>query len=299
MEEKIDTVYRAKNVVKRYPIGEREVEILHGLDLEIVAGEFVLLIGPSGCGKSTFMYLLFGLEPPTTGEVFYKKDNLFLLDDNSRANLRSRQIAMVHQQPIWIKALSVRENIAFPLSLQRKPLKEALETADRLLSVLHLEKLANSHPHELSVGEQQRCSLIRSMITDPDVIFADEPTGSLDTDSSVVVMELLKKINEQLGKTIIMVTHNMSHLPYGTKIVSMLDGRINNVEEKRPPSKSDSGKTILDVISSWHTEEHKDNPSAEPELKAKPTDPQKPISTTEKRLSADITRAASTGKEKQ
>ena len=197
------------------------------------------------------MYLMFGLEPPSEGKIYFNNQDIFAMHEDQRTELRSHHIAMVHQQPIWIKALSVRENVAFPLLLHRIPKSDAVAKADRMLHVLNLEKLANQHPHELSVGEQQRCSLMRSLITEPEVIFADEPTGNLDTDSSIVVMELLKTINEQLGKTIIMVTHNMSHMPYGSKIVSMIDGKIVNVEVKRPPASPDNNKGISDILGSW------------------------------------------------
>jgi len=244
-----------EKLVKRYPIGDREVEILHGLDLQIEQGEFVMLIGPSGCGKSTFMYIMFGLEPATEGTVNFQGRNINNLTDDQRCHLRNHEMTMVHQQPIWIKALTVKENIAFPLYLQRFPRKIALEKANALLDVLNLTDLANKHPHELSVGEQQRCSFMRALITDPSLVFADEPTGSLDTDASIVVMELFKKINQQLGTTIVMVTHNLSHLPYASKIVSMLDGKLEKVETKSPASKAYSEqKSILDVIGSWKTQ---------------------------------------------
>jgi putative ABC transport system ATP-binding protein len=291
--ETLSPIYRAQGVVKQYPIGDRVIEILHGIDLDISPGEFVLLIGPSGCGKSTFMYLLFGLEAPSKGKVTFDGTDVFSLSDDARTNLRSRSISMIHQQPIWIKSLTVRENIAFPLTLQQVNRIDALKKADRLLSTLHLDKLASHHPHELSVGEQQRCSFMRSLITDPKVIFADEPTGSLDTDSSIVVMELFRKINADLGKTVIMVTHNMSHLPYGSKIVSMLDGRITNVDLKRPPSASQENRSIVDVISTWHEKEHQESPApaAEPRLTPKPTIQGEKTSTTQTRLAADIVKA--------
>lgn len=291
----LDTIYKATGVSKQYPIGDRKVEILHDLNLDIVSGEFVMLIGPSGCGKSTFMYLLFGLEPPTQGKVLFEGIDVFGLSDDKRTELRSRKIAMIHQQPIWIKSLTVRENVAFPLLLHKTPHKPAFEAAGRLLEVLHLTHLADHHPHELSVGEQQRCSFMRALIINPQVIFADEPTGSLDTDSSVVVMELFHKINRELGKTIVMVTHNLSHLPYASKVVSLLDGRITNVETKREPAKPLNSNDIFDVVSNWHSIEHQEatNDSKEPEFKPKaPPTPDKKINTTAKRLNADIVAAS-------
>lgn len=253
---KIDTTsakfLSCEKLKKRYPIGEREVEILHGMDLDIEQGEFVMLIGPSGCGKSTFMYILFGLEPASEGIVHFQDRNINNLSDEDRCHLRNHDMTMVHQQPIWIKALTVAENVAFPLFLQRVPRKKAVEQAMVLLDVLNLTTLGEKHPHELSVGEQQRCSFMRALITDPVLVFADEPTGALDTDASIVVMELFKKINVQLGKTIVMVTHNLSHLPYATKVVSMLDGKIENIEKKSPASTAYSDKRkIIEVISTW------------------------------------------------
>lgn len=247
-----ETILKAQGLIKRYPIGDREIEILHGLDLDVHPGEFVMLIGPSGCGKSTFMYILFGLELATQGTVSFRTQDIARMSDDERAHLRNREMSMVHQQPIWIKALTVKENIAFPLTLQQQSKAFSLKQAGRLLDVLNLGHLAEKHPNELSVGEQQRCSLMRSLIADPHIVFADEPTGSLDTDASIVVMELFKKINTELGKTIVMVTHNMSHLPYATKVVSMLDGTIRNVETKQPPSPNvGTSADLIDAVSSW------------------------------------------------
>jgi len=247
----LDRIFRVDKVFKRYPIGQREFEVLHNLDLEIYPGEFVILIGPSGCGKSTFMYLMLGLEPPSQGSIYFKEKDIFKMREDQRTELRSHDIAMVHQQPIWIKSLSVRENVAFPLLLHQVPKGDAVAKAGQMLKVLNLDKLANQHPHELSVGEQQRCSLMRSLITEPEVIFADEPTGNLDTDSSIVVMELIKTINERLGKTVVMVTHNMDHVAYGSKIVSMIDGKIVNVEVRRPPAKPGDNKGVSDILGTW------------------------------------------------
>lgn len=249
-----DLVYKIENVKRSYPVGERTVEILHGLSVEIERGEFVMLIGPSGCGKSTFMNIMFSLEPPSEGTVSFDGQNLYTLSENTRTALRNTKLSMVHQQSIWIKALTVRENIAFPLMLHRDDASKSFQLADQLLDVLHLKDLAHHHPQDLSVGEQQRCSFMRSLITNPEVVFADEPTGNLDTDSSIVVMELFKKINQQLGKTIIMVTHNLGHLPYATKVVTMLDGSIVQTEQKQPPAKPQSNKSIIETIGSWETE---------------------------------------------
>lgn len=251
----VNKIITVQNMVKRYAIGDRYVEILHSLSVDIEPGEFVMLIGPSGCGKSTFMYIMFGLEFPTEGKVWYRDVDLYALKDEKRTRLRSEKITMIHQQPIWIKALTVKENIAFPLLLRRASKQESIKQAIQLLEVLHLEKLADKHPSELSVGEQQRCSFMRSLITNPEVVFADEPTGNLDTDASIVVMELFKKINEKLGKTIVMVTHNLSHLPYASKVVSMLDGRIEKVEVKRPPANAHgNGTDMMTEVRSWLTE---------------------------------------------
>lgn len=247
-------VYKVENIKRSYPIGERTVEILHGLTLEIEPGEFVMLIGPSGCGKSTFMNIMFSLDPPSEGKVLFDGEDLYAMSDNARTSIRNTRVSMVHQQSIWIKALTVRENIAFPLMLHQENAAKSHQLADQLLDVLHLSNLAHLHPQDLSIGEQQRCSFMRSLITNPEVVFADEPTGNLDTDSSIIVMELFKKINQQLGKTIIMVTHNLTHLPYATKVVTMLDGTIVQTEQKQPPAKPQSQKSIIETISNWETE---------------------------------------------
>lgn len=218
-----------QNVGKTFPVKSQDVVVLSEISFDVNRGDFIVIFGPSGCGKSTLLHILLGLEQPSTGRVRFLGRSLYAdMDEDSRSDFRKTHIGMVYQQPNWIKSLSVRNNIIFALRLNGLKAKEATKKADEVLSTIDMLQWADYIPSELSSGQQQKISLARAMVTNPDLLIADEPTGNLDFDSGQELMELLSKLNKS-GKTIIMVTHDLEYLSFANRALKMFNGRI--VEE--------------------------------------------------------------------
>lgn len=213
------------NLRKSFLVGSQQVEVLRGIEIKIYPGEFVILFGPSGCGKSTMLHCLLGLEPPTKGRVLLEGRDFYLWNEDQRAAYRKQKVGMVYQQPLWIRALTVFENVAFPLRLLGWQEKAIEKRAMAMLELVGMADWGNYLPTELSSGQQQRVSLARALVIDPVLIAADEPTGNLDTVSGQELMETFLKLN-QAGKTILMITHDLEYLKYATRIFHMIDGQI-------------------------------------------------------------------------
>ena len=212
----------AKELSKIYGEGESLVTALDRVSLQIMPGDFISITGPSGSGKSTLLHLLSGLDQPTSGRLTYDGQDIYSLSDRERSALRRRSIGFVFQQFHLLPVLTARENILMPLLLDKRQPDEAyLEQLSKLLGIggrmTHL-------PHELSGGQQQRVAIARALITQPDVIFADEPTGNLDSKSGGEVMEILGKIHEKMGKTIVIITHDSRVAGMANRQFSIVDG---------------------------------------------------------------------------
>jgi putative ABC transport system ATP-binding protein len=223
-----DTVITVKDLKKSFHVGDQDIPVLHGINLEISKGEFVLLVGPSGCGKSTLLHTIYGLESPTEGTVIIGEEDIWAKDKDWRANFRNKYIGFIPQQPFWIKSLSVIENIAIPGVISGKTFHESIPLAAKLIELVGMGEWANHRPYDLSGGQQQRIALARSLLLDPKFLIADEPTGNLDMKAGESLMTLLKSISEQFGITIMMVTHNMDQYKFGSRIVNMVDGLITS-----------------------------------------------------------------------
>lgn len=218
-------IIQAQNITKNFPVKSLDVRVLSDLSLSVYKGDFLVLFGPSGCGKSTLLHILLGLESPTTGKVTFFGESLYDdLDDDGRTEFRKMHIGMVYQQPNWIKALTVRENIIFALRLNGCSAADALSKANRVLDTVEMTQWIDYIPTELSSGQQQRVALARAIVTNPDILIADEPTGNLDFESGQVLMTLLSKLNKE-GKTVIMVTHDLEYLTYANRAIQMFDGK--------------------------------------------------------------------------
>lgn len=212
----------AKELSKIYGEGESLVTALDRVSLQIMPGDFISITGPSGSGKSTLLHLLSGLDQPTSGRLTYDDKDIYSLSDRERSALRRRSIGFVFQQFHLLPVLTARENILMPLLLDKRQPDEAyLEQLSKLLGIggrlTHL-------PHELSGGQQQRVAIARALITQPDVIFADEPTGNLDSKSGEEVMEILGKVHEKMGKTIVIITHDSRVAGMANRQFSIVDG---------------------------------------------------------------------------
>lgn len=222
-------ILKADKVHKNFRVGIQDIEVLKGNDVSIKKGDFVIVFGPSGCGKSTLLHTLMGLEKPTSGKVFLEGKDIYAMADDDINRYRKERIGTIFQQPIWIKSLNVIENVALPCRLLGIDQEKAIKMAAERLKIMGMTDWAYHHPSELSSGQQQKVSVARSLMVDPVLIIADEPTGNLDTVSGDELMELLLNLNQSQEKTILMVTHDLEYLRYATRIVHMLDGTV--VEE--------------------------------------------------------------------
>lgn len=224
----MDSVIIAQDLCKTYKLGIVSVEVLKKINLVIESGEFVSIMGPSGSGKSTFLYLAGGLDKPTSGNIFINGSDMALMRDNKASMMRRNNIGFVFQFYNLIPNLNAEENILLPVLLDGR---NAKAYSNKLIEVM--ENVGISHrrqhtPREMSGGEQQRVAIARALINEPDVILADEPTGNLDSKTSREIMDLLKRINEDRKKTIIMVTHSHEASVYSNRIVNIKDGMVNN-----------------------------------------------------------------------
>ncbi|MCD8484569.1 ABC transporter ATP-binding protein [Candidatus Woesebacteria bacterium] len=216
----------AEGISKSFEVGDQRVPVLKNISFTVKQGEFLVIFGPSGCGKSTLLHVLLGLEFPTKGSVQIHNKNIYGMNEDELADFRKHEIGMVYQQPHWVKALNVLENVAFPLTLMRVEKEQRLQQALELLRMVDMEDWAHYLPSELSSGQQQRVALARAIISNPDLIVADEPTGNLDYEAGLQLMSLLENINKKTGKTVIMVTHDLEYMPYATRALEMLDGEV-------------------------------------------------------------------------
>ena len=204
------------------------IPVLRGIDFSVNHGDFAIIFGPSGSGKSTLLHTILGLEQPTSGSVkMLDKDLYANMDEDQRALYRKEHVGMVYQQANWVKSVDVLTNVALPLMLLGEDKEVRLKKAMQSLEMLKMQDWAHHHPSELSSGQQQKVSLARALITDPEIIIADEPTGNLDFESGKELMEILKNLSKTLNKTVLMVTHDLGYLKYADKAVKVIDGQIS------------------------------------------------------------------------
>ena len=212
----------AKELTKMYGEGENRIIALDKAALEIAQGDFISITGPSGSGKSTLLHLLSGLDRPDSGSLAYDGREIYGLTDRELSAFRRRCIGFVFQQFHLLPVLTARENILMPLLLDKKQPDEAY--LGQLAELLGIADRLNHLPHELSGGQQQRVAIARALIAKPEVIFADEPTGNLDSKSGREVMELLKTVGEKMGKTLVIITHDNRIAAMSKRRVSIVDG---------------------------------------------------------------------------
>jgi putative ABC transport system ATP-binding protein len=215
-----------KNLHKEFETDGVVTKVLHGIDLVISEGEFVAIMGPSGSGKSTLMHILSFLDRPTTGEFKFKGHDTIDFDDIKLAHLRNSEIGFVFQQFNLLPRTSVTDNIKLPLTYTKKVKeKKKADLVNDAIEAVGLEHRKDNLSNQLSGGEKQRVAIARALVNDPDVVFADEPTGNLDSKSGVQVMEILDKLSDK-GKTVILVTHEQYTAEYAERIIKLKDGVI-------------------------------------------------------------------------
>lgn len=217
---------RVEQVERLYKMGSETVHALDKVSLTIEKGEFVGIVGPSGSGKSTLLYLLGGLDRPTRGNIWFNNQDIAHMDENLLAKFRQNSIGFVFQSFNLIPTMTAVQNVAFPMIFAGVNNKERETRAGELLSMVGLGDRLHHKPTELSGGQQQRVSIARSLVNNPSVILADEPTGNLDSKSGGDVINILQQLNEEENRTIIMVTHDQSLLDVTTRHINIRDGRI-------------------------------------------------------------------------
>ncbi len=220
-------IIEAKELSKFYGSGENRVIALENANLEIVSGNFISIMGPSGSGKSTLLHLISGLDKPSSGMVSYDGRNIYKTDDKELSALRRRKIGFIFQQFNLLPVLTAKENIVMPLLLDRKQPDEAY--LKEITTLLGIGSRLSHLPCELSGGQQQRVAIARALIAKPDVIFADEPTGNLDSKSGNEVMEMLYNIPKELGKALVLITHDSRIAAMADRRFTIADGVLSEV----------------------------------------------------------------------
>ncbi len=222
------SVISLRQLKKSYKLGDNLVQALRGVSLDIEEGEFVAITGPSGSGKSTMMHILGCLDQPSEGEYLLNGRNVSALSRNELADIRNKQIGFVFQGFNLLPRTTAVENVEVPLLYTRPvmPAAERRERAMKALAAMGLEDRYDHHPNQLSGGQQQRVAIARALVNEPSLILADEPTGNLDTKTSIEVMRLLQELREKGGITIVLITHEPDIAAYGTRTIAIRDGEI-------------------------------------------------------------------------
>ena len=215
-----------KHIIKDFQIGSTTTKVLRDISLQVMQGEFVSIMGPSGSGKSPLLYILGGLDTPTGGHVFLNGTDISRFGDEKMSRIRRQKIGFVFQFYNLIPNLNVEENIMLPLLLDGKKMSSYKKQIHQILEIVGLSERRKHTPRELSGGQQQRVAIARALIGNPEILFADEPTGNLDSRTGAGIMNLLREINRTTGQTIIMVTHSPEAAKSSSRVITVQDGII-------------------------------------------------------------------------
>ncbi len=232
MEENRTPMIQVKNLYKVYKVGDTKVYALNGVDFTIYKGEFCAIVGPSGSGKSTLLNMMAGLEKPSKGEIVIAGNHIEKLSENQLVAFRRKHVGFIFQSYNLIKTLNAVENVALPLSFRGIPRKIRNEKAKKYIKLVGLEKQMNHMANEMSGGQQQRVGIARALAVDPKIIFADEPTGNLDSKTTKEVLGLMQKIVKEQNQTLVMVTHDNYIAKFADRQFHIVDGKIFKIEEQ-------------------------------------------------------------------
>ncbi|MFP3153725.1 ABC transporter ATP-binding protein [Lachnospiraceae bacterium ZAX-1] len=231
--EKKQPIISLRNVVKIYKTKKVRFKALNGISLDIYPNEFVAIVGTSGSGKSTMLNLIAGLEKPTAGKIFVKERPVHKMSEDELVDFRLKHVGFIFQKFNLMDSLTALENVAFPLMLRGISEKKREKAAKEILTVLSLQEHLVHYPDELSGGQQQRVSIARAIITHPQIIFADEPTGNLDSQTAEQIAGILKEIVHKEGATLLLVTHDIEKAKYADRIIRLADGGIVSIEREK------------------------------------------------------------------
>jgi putative ABC transport system ATP-binding protein len=235
IDPKKNPIFRARSLTKTYGMGTAEVHALAGVDLELFAGELVVLLGPSGSGKTTLLNQIGGLDVPTSGELWYHDLELTHADENALTQFRRDRVGFVFQFYNLIPSLTARENVALITEIARDPMP-----AEDALGMVGLTPRLDHFPAQLSGGEQQRVAIARAIAKRPEVLLCDEPTGALDVKTGIVVLEAVERVNRELGALTVIITHNAVMAGMADRVIHFYDGKVHHIHrnEKRVPVSS-------------------------------------------------------------
>ena len=232
MEEKRQPVIQVKNLYKIFRVGDEKVRALNGVDLTIYKGEFCAIVGTSGSGKSTMLNMLAGLEKPTKGEVIVAGQHLENMTENQLVKFRREKVGFIFQSFNLLGTMNAIENVALPLTFRGVDKKIREAKAVEMLKLVGLSKHMLHRPNEMSGGQQQRVGVARALVLDPEIIFADEPTGNLDSHTSAEVLGLMRKVVQEKNQTMVMVTHDNHLAGFADRIFHIIDGKIVKIETR-------------------------------------------------------------------
>lgn len=228
-----EPVIEVKNLYKIYRVGETKVRALNGVDFTINRGDFCSIVGTSGSGKSTLLNMMAGLEKPTKGEILIAGEHMENKTENQLVAFRREHIGFIFQSFNLLGTMNAIENVALPLTFQGMDKKLRNQKAEEMLELVGLTKHKMHKPNQMSGGQQQRVGVARALVVEPEIIFADEPTGNLDSNTSVEVMNLMKKVVREKNQTLVMVTHDNYLAGFADIIFHIKDGKIVQIEDKR------------------------------------------------------------------
>ena len=227
----MENVIEVRNLYKLYRVGDSVVRALNGVNFEIHQGEFCAIVGTSGSGKSTLLNMLAGLEKPTKGEIVIGGKHIENLKEDELVSFRRENVGFIFQSFHLIGTLNATENVALPLSFRGMGRAQRMKKADEMLDLVKLKKHKKHLPNQMSGGQQQRVGVARALVVDPKIIFADEPTGNLDSHTSEEVMKLMQDVVKKQKKTLVMVTHDNHRAAYADRVFHIIDGEIVRIEE--------------------------------------------------------------------
>ncbi|MCI6060380.1 MAG: ABC transporter ATP-binding protein [Dorea sp.] len=230
-------VIEVRNLYKLYRVGDEVVRALDGVDFDIYEGEFCAIVGTSGSGKSTLLNMLAGLEKPTKGEILITGQHIEKMNEEQLVKFRRENVGFIFQSFHLMGTMNAQENVALPLSFQGIPRNIRMKKAEEMLELVNLKQHKNHLPNQMSGGQQQRVGVARALVVDPGIIFADEPTGNLDSHTSEDVMRLMQRVVKEQKKTLVMVTHDNHLASYADRVFHIMDGKILKIEDRRENEK--------------------------------------------------------------
>jgi putative ABC transport system ATP-binding protein len=228
-------LFTAKNLVLSFTTGNQEVQAVRSCNVVIPENAITIIFGASGSGKSSLLNIVSGLQKPTSGSLQYRGIDVYEQSQNELAYFRAHELGIVYQTNYWVKSLTVLDNVVMPLYFQGMSQSEAHRRGHDALHAVGMDQFAKKYPSLLSGGEQQRVAVARAIVADPPVLIADEPTGSLDSKNGDAIIELLQKLRDDHGKTIVLVTHNMEYLHIANHLLEVQDGMVIQIEEAMIP----------------------------------------------------------------